>query len=215
MKGLIFISVTSVFLPAMVALIRSGKINRIYHPFLYVVWLGAINELISFVVGMYGIPVAYNNNVYVLLDGLLLLVFFRNFIFQRGKIYLYLIAGGLITLWLVENLLLGKINAVSSYYRIAYSLVNVLCSITLINYLLANSRRLILKDPLFLVSAGLIMFYTIKILVEAFWLYGISLSPGFQYNIYFILISVNIIKHILYALAILWMPRKQIFTMPS
>jgi hypothetical protein len=215
MKGMIFISAISVLLPALVALIRVGKINRIYHPFLYVVWLGALNELLSFVFGYYGIPVAYNNNVYVLFDGLLLLIFFRNFIFQRGKVYLYLIAGGLITLWLAENFLFGKISSVSSYYRIAYSLVNVLCSITLINYLLANSRKLILKDPLFLVSAGLIMFYTIKILVEAFWLYGISLSPRFQHNIYTILISVNIIKHIFYALAILWMPRKQIFTMPS
>ena len=215
MNVLYFISSYSVVLPAALGLVRYARINPVYRPFLWVTWLACFNELLSDAIMYFQIRPSVNNNIYVLFDGLLLLLFFRNFIFQKARVLLYVTGSILLATWLIENLFFGKIFVVSSYYRIIYSLVTVLSAITLINYLLANSRKVILKDPLFLISTGLIIFYTIKILVEAFWLYGVALSPRFQASIYSLMIYVNLIKNLLFTLAILWMPRKQIFTMPS
>ncbi len=215
MKGLFLFSSYSIVIPAIVGLIRFKKISPSFRPFLWAVWISAFNEVLSKSLRSVNEPTAINNNIYVLIDGLLLLMFFRNFIYRNSRRIFTLLVILVLSAWVVDNLVFWKITFVSSYYRIIYSLVIVLSAITLINYLLTNSRSQIIREPLFLISTGLIIFYTIKILVEAFWLYGVSLSPQFQGNIYYIMVYVNILKNLLFTLAILWMPRKQIFTMPS
>jgi hypothetical protein len=118
-------------------------------------------------------------------------------------------------MWLYENLVQGQIAAVSGFFRFTYSVVIVLLSITRINGVIATSRESMLVNPDFLLCAGFIIYFTYKIVVEAFWLYGLTASANFQLRVYDIMAYINLFINLLYAYAILWMPRKQLFTMPS
>lgn len=206
----------SILFAGIVAIVRFRKINKIYHPFLYLVWLACFNEILNLVFLANKLPVAVNNNIYVLLESLLILWFFKNMLFLNKKSSLFLAACiFLLALWTYENMLEGKIYSISSYFRICYSFIIVLLSITTINKLLSTVRRKISSNSVFLICTSFIIFFTFKILVETFWLYGVSLTRNFQVIIYNIIIYINLFTNLVFALAILWMPKKQIFTMPS
>ena len=69
--------------------------------------------------------------------------------------------------------------------------------------------------PVFLISIGFIIYFTYEILVEAFSLYGLNNSLEFQKNVYMILTYLNLFVNLLYALAILWIPRKRVHMLLS
>jgi hypothetical protein len=93
-----------------------------------------------------------------------------------------------------------------------YSLSVVLLSIHSINGILFKERE-ILKNPAFLICLGIVVFFTYKVVIEMFWIYGLRESRNFRLNVYIILVYINLICNLIYALAILWMRRKQAFTL--
>ncbi|MGN6804015.1 MAG: hypothetical protein ACTHJN_19105 [Ginsengibacter sp.] len=209
-------------LPAgLIALARFNKWSMPYLPFLLCVWLACINELLSYILWRNHYYTSVNNNLYVLAEAILFLVFFRNMqVFEKRPQVFQMLLLFLIILWSWENMDLGKITAVSSWFRIAYSFLTVVLSIALVNRLiypviyepwLAGERSIFL-NPEFLIAAGAIIFFTFKMVVELFWWYGINHSAALRTNLYHIMMYINVIANIIYTLAIVWIPRKQPYT---
>ncbi len=201
---------------AIIGLIRFKKTSMVFLPFLLFLWLGLTNEVVSTITGKIIRNTAINNNIYVLLESCLIAWQFQRwglFKDQKKLFPILLVAFG--TVWTVETLIIYKITAVSSYFRIFYSFVVVLMSINMINSLIVNESRSLLKNAAFLICIGFIIFFTYKILVEIFWVYGLNGSKEFRSNVYSILKLINLFCNLIYALAALWVPRKQIFIMPS
>src|SRR5687768_475367 len=111
----------SVFIAGIIAIIRIRNINEVYYPFLYFIWIACINESLSIILSRAQIPVTINNNIYVLIESLLLLWFFKNILFPNGTRGFYLGLIMYIIIWFFENILLDKINDISAYFRITYS----------------------------------------------------------------------------------------------
>lgn len=78
-----------------------------------------------------------------------------------------------------------------------------------------REKKNILKNSIFLICAGFILYYTYKVFVGLFWLYGLNKSMEFTLNIVIIMIYINFITNLIYALAFLWMPTKHRFSLPS
>ncbi|HEU5051884.1 MAG TPA: hypothetical protein VFT78_02160 [Hanamia sp.] len=209
-------------LPAgLIALARFNKWSMPYLPFLLCVWLACINELLSYILWRNHYYTSVNNNLYVLAEAILFLVFFRNMqVFEKRPQVFPMLLLFLVILWSWENIGLGKIIAVSSWFRIAYSFLTVVLSIALINRLIyrviyepwLSGERSIFLNPEFLIAAGAIIFFTFKMVVELFWWYGINHSAALRTNLYHIMMYINVIANIIYTLAIVWIPRKQPYT---
>ena len=88
-------------------------------------------------------------------------------------------------------------------------------AINVTNSLIITEQRSLIKNPIFLLCISFIFFFTYTILVEIFWKYGLTKRSTFGFNVYIILEYVNLITNLVYALAILWMPRKQKFILRS
>lgn len=206
----------SIFLPSLLAVARYDYIHPSYRPFLYLLWVGSLNELLSFLLLMNHIPNFVNNNIYSLIGSTLIVLFFRNFsvLQYQGKIF-HVILSILLLSWIIDNLVLNKFFAVSIYFQIIYSFIIVLLSISNINVSLLDTRSTVLNNPDFLISAAFIIYYTYKILIEMFWLYGINTSGKFQLLVYDILNYINLFCNLIFMFAVLWMPKKQVFTMRS
>jgi hypothetical protein len=205
----------SIVIPAIIGWVRFKKINPTYYPFIICLWIGLINEIVSYVVSQYKISNALNSNVYVLAESLLINWQFRRWgIFERMKSLFALIMILFIGTWVVENFIISKITYFSSYFRIIYSFAISLMSISLINSLIVREKKQFLRNSMFLISIGFILYYTYKVLVEAFWIYGLNNSREFRNNVYLILAYINLIANFIYALAILWMPTKHRFSLP-
>jgi hypothetical protein len=200
----------SILIAALIALVRFKDMDSMYFPFILLVWIASVNEILSVVLLNLKFQTLINNNIYVLCESLTILWFFKKTgTVLTGKRAFLLLGLSFIIFWISENFIMGRITQISSYFRIYYSFVVVILSITTVNHLIVTASKTLLKMPVFLISIGFIIYFTYKILVEAFWVYGLNNSMKFQQNVYAILMYLNLFVNILYALAILWIPRKR------
>lgn len=205
----------SIGIAAIVGLIRIRLIDRVYFPFIILLWAGLLNEIVNSVVINRGYSNALNSNIYVLVEALLILLFFYRLGLFREKPYVFF---GLLLLftgvWIAENFIFFDIHYFTSYFRILYSFIIVLLSIHQINQLSQQERRRIIRHPSFLIMIGFIAFFTYKTLVEIFWVYGLNASMDFQAGVYRIMTYINLAVNIIFLIAVLWMPRKREFMLP-
>lgn len=206
---------SSVFLAAIISWVRFVRIDPSYRPFLFCIWLGAFNELLSAVFTLGHINTAINNNIFVLLEAALLIWQFQQWnILGTHKRNVYWLLLTTLTVWLLEIGLLSHISTIASWFRLYYATVIVVLSIRVSTRLIVVGKGPLVNNSVFLISIGLMIFFTYKILVEIFWLQGFNSSHYFLNNIYAIMAWVNLVANIIYAIAVLWMPGKQPFTMP-
>jgi len=200
----------SIVIAGLIGFVRFKHIEQSFYPFVVLIWIGSVNEILSVVLLSFKFHTLVNNNIYVLCESLTILWFFKkvDIIFSNKTIYLLLWLS-FILFWVTENFIISKIIYISSYFRIYYSFAIVLISITTVNHLIVTTRKSLLKMPVFLISIGFIIYFTYKILVEAFWVYGLNNSRDFRINVYNILMYLNLFVNLLFALAILWIPRKR------
>lgn len=205
----------SVSIAAVIGWVRFKNIHPTYYPFLLFIWIGFINEIISFLVIQNGHSNNLNNNLFCLLQAVLLTFQFKQWrLFEPSNLFYYIISISFCLLWLLESFVFGSAHRFNSYFMIIHSFVIVLMSISTNNKIMVHESRNILKNSVFIICSSFIIYFTYAVLVEAFWLYGIYSSTEFQKLIIRILTYINLFTNLLYALAILWMPRKKIFTLP-
>jgi hypothetical protein len=205
---------SSIAIGAIIGCIRFRRIHPSYYPFLFIIWTGTINEIISTCLVLSGYYNIANFNIYNLVESLLATwLFYRWRLFdERPKFYHTLLLTFSIS-WLLDIIFISGFSHFNSYFRIFYSFILILMSINMINRMLFKERNNFLRNPIFLICSGFIIFYTLTVLTEAFFVYGLKLSLAFQANINNILMSANLFCNLIYALAILWMPRRQAFSL--
>ncbi len=205
----------SIFLAGIIGIIRFRKINKIYYSFLFSIWCACINEFIAFISFKTHHNVSVSNNIYVLAESLLITVFFRDLcVIKKPKSLFPIIISLLIAIWILENFIFGSITTIGAYFRIFYSFIIVLMSIQYINVLIGSSNKLKLQNVDFIICLAFILYFTFKVLVQSFWLYGLNSKQDFLLKVFTIMIFINLIANLIYALAVLWMPRKIEYTQP-
>ena len=212
---LVLITSFSITIPSIIGWIRFKKINPAYYPFVICIWIGLLNEILSYIVIHTENSNAINSNIYVLIESLLFTWQFKKLgIFDRAKPMFTLLVVFFIMIWVIENFIISRITYFSSYFRIVYSFALSLMSINQVNSLIMKEKKQILMNSIFLICIAFILYYIYKVLVEAFWVYGLNNSRDFRNNVYLILAYINLICNLIYALAVLWMPKKHRFSLP-
>ena len=213
---LIVIFSFSIAIGAIIGWIRFQKINPAYYPFLYFIWIGFLNEIISYIITHKGYSSAINNNIYVLAESLLIAWQFKNWgLFQRPKYLFIAILFSFAFFWIIEGFFVEGIKYAIPYFRIVYSFVIVLISINMLNKQLVRERKNILKNSIFLICIAFVIYFTYKVIIWSFWVYGLSLSKQFMKNLSAIISYINLLTNLTYTLAVLWMPTKHRFSLPS
>lgn len=211
---LVIIMGFSVFIAVLLSFIKFSRIGKIYYPFIFVIWLAALNELISYILINNGHFNIINSNIYSLLEALLLIWFFDKLgNFRKNRFMPFMFALSFIMAWFIDNFVINQFGtAFTSWFIIIYSFPIVLWSINTINGLLFREKEL-LKHPTFLICVGFIIFFTYRIVVEVFWMYGLMAKGELGRQVYHILSIINLLCNLIYALAILWMQKKQAFSL--
>jgi hypothetical protein len=209
------ISPYSIGIVAITALVRFRTVLKTYRPFFYFSIIAFINEVVSTIsIKHYGSN-TINYNIYTLLEALLVLWQFRNWGLQQAKKKLYLIIGAMLTvLWIVEYLIIHSVREISSIYLICYYFIFIFLSIDQMNYVLITERKDVLKNSRFIISTILLISYTYQAILEVFFYIDLKASHAFYHYIILIFIIINLFMNLLLALAALWTPTKQRFTLP-
>jgi hypothetical protein len=214
---LVLITSFSVLLPAVMGWVRFKRIHPTFYPFIFLVWLGLLNEILSAIlIHSFHHSNAVNSNIYILLEGIFLLWQFErwgNFSQKKQFFLFYLLL--FLLVWLVENFYISRIQLFNSYFRIIYSGIICLMSINYLNFILVREHKNILFNSAFLICSAFIIYYAYKVAVEAFWIYGLNNSAAFRINVYNILGYINLLTNCIFTIAIAWIPAKQRFSLPS
>ncbi|MGV3529794.1 MAG: hypothetical protein ACO1OO_12920 [Flavisolibacter sp.] len=199
----------TILAPAVAGAIRLKQIDRTYLPFLLMIGAGLLSETVSFILIRKGLPNIKVINFYALTGSLLIVWQFKRWNSDVAYRHLFSAIQVLFLLaWLVEALAIQRMNKVCSYYIIGSSFFIVVLSIKTIASILFFEGSQLLKNPKFLVCVGFIIYFSFTILVEAFWVFGLTKSKEFRMSIYNLLYYINAITNIIYFVSILWMPMR-------
>lgn len=208
------IATWSIVIAGVIGIFRIKEMDPAYYPFLILTFIGIGNETLSYLLVFNGMYTTVNNNVYVLIEGLLIGLFFDSVRLFRKQRTLLITLFSLLFVWILEVSLRG-INTRFNYFRIFYSFIIVLLSINMINKLLLSEKRGLLRNSMFLFCIAFIIYFTLKVLQNAFWIYGLNKnSNSFLGAMLDIHTWVNLLTNLIYALAVLWIPRKQASILP-
>lgn len=203
----------SVAIPAFVLLFRYGGSLKDYWPFIVLMWSGLLNEATSYVLILRMHTNMVASNIYILIEYFLILI--QMVIWKRQPVWQYILFAVLGSMvWVMDNCYLNDINDNNSIFRMFYSLATVLFSLDLFNRIIIYERHPVTKHPVFLICTGFILYYGCKAFIESFNIFHVGLSDLFFMRLFIILSVVNLLANLIYAYAILCIPKKPEFTMP-
>lgn len=205
----------SILIAAAIGWVRYRSIHPTYYPFIYLCWLGAANEVISYFLIYAGHSNALNGNVFIL--GEVFLISWQLGVWNTAHIFKRFYTAFLllcVLFWALEMFLMPAWFQSITYFRIFYSFVIVILSIECLNKQLSVERGRLLKNSIVLICLAFILYFTYTVIVGVFWIYGFGGSIAFRRNMVWILIYINVLCNLIYALAILWMPAKLRYTLP-
>jgi hypothetical protein len=197
-----------------VAAIRLPTISSEFDPFIIAIWLRGANAAFGLIIQHFGYNNIVHYNLWFVGEAFLLLWAFEKWnLFESKKFYRFL-AVALGFTWLAETILFSKLTGdYNSYFRIIYSFVVILMSISMINNILLRAAINPLKNSIFLICCTLVLLNTITVIGEAFFAYNLIMGEEFRIYMDHIINFIDALCSLIFALIILWMPKKQAFTL--
>jgi hypothetical protein len=214
----LLLNVYSIAPAAIIGLFRYTKVLKTFRPFIILIVTALITEIVNhIIIYHYGKGNAVIINIYGLIECLLWLwqFYYWNAFKKRSRL-LPILVSLLIGVWAADNIILGKLNTFSSWFTIMYSFTLVFLSINEVNRQIVEERKNIFTNAKFLACAGILLFYTNRILVESFYLLDmVQTNREFLRQLFQILKYVNLFVNLLFAFATIWIPTRQRFSLPS
>ena len=212
-RSVAFVLSLSILIPLIIGIIRYRQLPVSYLPLFYLLVFGLLTELVSYTL-FYNSSNAFPNNIYVLVEFLLLVWQFRSWknILRNDWLHKCLV-GAVCLLWLSQNFVFGTINQFSALYEVSYSVILILLAVNQMNWLIVNEKTNILFNAIFLICIAIMVFFSYKVLMEIFYYY--APERMIKNNIFSIQSYMNVGYNIILAVAILCIPPKKNFIQPS
>lgn len=201
-------------LPLIIGLVRIRRLGKTYRPFLLMLAFAVLNQLASYLVLKTTHSNSIPNNIYGLLEWMLIAWQFHVWgLLRNNKRVFYLLVTLVSLIWVVEDLILGGITDWPPYFQVFYAFVIVLMSVGKINFMITHDDRNLSGNPIFLVCLGFIILFIYEIVLE--WAYQMSLqgATGTTNRIIIGYSYVDVVVNAIFAIALLKIPRPQKFTL--
>jgi hypothetical protein len=205
MKNFYFLLSLVVLFPWIAGLIRFKHMQRMYRPFILLITVAVLTEIVSRILIAY-----YKNNliainIYSLIECLLIITQFYFWRYHSRTRRWYPYFGLLcIVIWIADNLIPGRLTQdVGTIFRVSAAFVVVILSINEINFLIIHENRNLLKNARFLICTGWLIYFLYEVLLEGF----SYITKINQLSVY-----VNLLVNIIYGISVCFIPRRSEFT---
>jgi hypothetical protein len=212
-----FILSLSIGIAVIIGIVRFRRIDPSYYPFIYNIIVALLVEILNRILTETGHTVAFIFvlNVFSYIDFFLFLWLFHNWgLFNRKKSAFITIAGIFFLIWLFEGVLVTGFVELNLYFFMLYAFALIFFSVNTFNKAVVHERSSIFRNAKFWICLGIIIFYPFFIVTVTT---GISLfrnnvSVQFRRDLQAISVFSNLLVNLLYAVAVIWIPRKKNFT---
>lgn len=189
-----------------------------YYPFIYNLFIVLMVEII---IGAQrnATVVTKITNIFSLADFCLFAWLFHNWgLFNFNKKRFITIIVSAAALWIYITFILGSFSKINNLFLLIYSFMLIFFSVTTFNKIVVQQRTNILTNARFWICIGIIIFYSFFIVTRATDLSTESLKHltsvlknkhSFRNNLQTINDYSNIFVNLLYAVAVIWIPRKK------
>ncbi|HTL09641.1 MAG TPA: hypothetical protein VL307_15320 [Chitinophagaceae bacterium] len=210
-----FLLSMSILIPLSIGIVRWKVIDNSYYPFLYNLVTVLLVELF---IKMQTTEAAVNKtiNIFSLIDFCLFAWLFHNWgLFNRNKKAILAIVLGALPVWAGITFFLSGFSHINNAFLLLYSAALIFFSVTTFNKIVVQQRINIFTNARFWICIGIIIFYSFFILTRAT---DIStgvfkhVSKSFKDNLQLINTYSNLFVNLLYAVAVIWIPRKKNIT---
>jgi hypothetical protein len=203
----------SIIFAAILGVIRFRGMDPAYHPFVYYACTAVLVETIVFVLLSNGkkniVPTVYNLNTLAEFY-LLTLMFHKWGLFKRKR-------QAFIAIIALSFLLFFSTLYVRGYWKLNYiakifnAFTLIFFSISSFNTMILNERNNIFKNAKFWICIGMVISYTYFLLVSTEQLSFLNLrrTDDFEKKIWLIQAYANLFVNLMYAVAVVWIPRKK------
>jgi len=209
-----YLSLSIVF-AVLIGIIRFKKIDASYYPFIYDITIVFFIEIIAQVLTQRGSIKLFMIiiNTFSLVDFFLFTWLFHNWrLFNRNRRTFISILITFVLIWIGTTFIDGPFSS-NWTFRIIYSFTLIFFSVSAFNKVVVHDRTPIFRNPKFWICLGIIIFYTLFILICATkGVFRERISTEFRKGIQEINVYSNLLVNLLYAVAALWIPRKKNFT---
>jgi hypothetical protein len=201
-------AVFSVVPALLVSLFRVDHWKGNLKPFFLLLWLGFANDLLSLSLAKAGFHTAINGNCYVLLEFILLWIWYKKLEGNMPNRLIYFILGTGCLIWLLDNCLLHSITVNNSLFRMCSSFLIVFMCFERINQLRLSYQGQTNRTTELFLLAGLLLYHAYKTFLEAFHVFPAHSGRQFFEILWGILDIIGIITNILFTLAFLWLHKR-------
>jgi hypothetical protein len=190
-----------------------------YYPFIYNICLALLMEITHQILMSNGYQhhLVAVMNVYGFLDFFLFTWLFHNWgLFNRKRWVFVTVVSIVFVIWVFTTLFLSEFSVrINLYFIIFYSFALIFFSVNAFNKVIVHERSSIYRNAQFWICLGVIIFYSFFIVLNAsrfiiFVKHNMSLA--FWHKLHEINVYSNILVNFLYAVAVLWIPRKKNYT---
>lgn len=203
----------AIIIATIIGLIRYRRIDKVYYPFIYLCWLAATVEIITFFELVPPANIVYLHNTYSIGEYSLISWQMYRWRVISLRALRYILAG-LSLAWFIEFVVFDRFNLGANYFNIIYAVVIMIMSIRCFGWRLMVERGSLLQSSYMIICSAFILYFTTAAIVSAFWMYGMYGSLEFVKAVVVFHYIVNLIANLAYAIAVLCMPRKEPFTLP-
>lgn len=187
---------------------RYRYIDEMYRPFVMYIFLGFCNELLSLFSSIIFKTTFINNNLFMLGELLLLNLQFKYWSRSNRQRRSYTTASCLFLSLFVITAAYKGLEQNLFFFNAAYCFYLVMCATGKLGWLVSNDPVPFYKNPVFIICCAIIIYFSFRIIIEAFWFYGLHKSSFFRNEVYVILMLINLFVNILYLYALLWIQKK-------
>ncbi|OQP50791.1 hypothetical protein A4H97_02870 [Niastella yeongjuensis] len=212
-----FILSLSIGIAVIIGIVRFRRIDQSYYPFIFNCIAALSVEILNRIWDVTDNRDAFTFvlNVFSYVDFFFFLWLFHNWgLFNRKKSTFIAIASVFFVIWLVTNIIFSNFINNNNYFFILYAFALIFFSVNTFNKMVVHERSSIFRNPKFWICLGVIIFYSFFIVVftTGLSLFEHSMSKPFRAELWAISVYSNLLVNILYAVAVIWIPRKKSFT---
>jgi hypothetical protein len=196
-----------VLFPCISGLIRWKKVRQMYQPFLILMIIATITEIINYS-KLFGSNAIIN--IYSLVEWLFIIAQFYYWRYYSNTRRWYPYFGILcLVLWIIEIFFIGSIHEIAVIFRLASAFLVVTLSINEINYIIINESRELLKNARFLICTGFLIFFIYQLLLEGFiYITANEKDKTTANQILQLFFYINAFVNVIYGIAVWFIPKR-------
>lgn len=209
------ISALSIVPAAILILYKRISLRSEYLFFVLYVFASLASEIISFI----SIETLGSNciwyNLYSCIEVCVVSVIFLQWLYKCSfKQYLLLLVC-MISAWVADHLILHDIKTCNSTFFIVTSFFLLYLFITKLNRLILHDKTSVQTNAKFYIAIGMLLYFTMNLLVEIFYLFPNQFSTPFYIYLLYIANVFNIVANLLFAIAVCFIRNKNGYVLIS